>query len=72
MERSAFAYMPRGAVEPIKKVGATWTRQLALGPVHEAVQNEVSCGPNSSDIFTFSGMLVLPIRLSDALEFAQG
>ena len=22
----------------------------------------VSCGPNSSDIFTFSGMLVLPIR----------
>ena len=40
MERSALAHMPRGAIEPIKQVSAAWTRQLALGPVHETVQNE--------------------------------
>src|SRR5438128_2618567 len=40
VERGAFAHMPRGAVEPIKQVRAAWTRQLALGPVHEAVQDE--------------------------------
>src|ERR1700731_2428928 len=40
VERSAFAHMPRGAIEPIKQMGAAWTRQLALGPVHEAVQDE--------------------------------
>src|ERR1700754_2871282 len=37
VERSAFAHMPRGAFDPIKQVSAAWTRQLALGPVHEAV-----------------------------------
>ena len=40
MERSAFAYMSRGAVYPIEQVGAAWTRQFAFGAVHEAVQNE--------------------------------
>src|SRR6516164_6879873 len=40
MERGAFANMPRGAVEPIKQVGATRAWQLALGSVHEAVQDE--------------------------------
>ena len=32
----------------------------------------VSCGPNSSDIFTFSGMLVLPIRSKSSGYLAAG
>src|SRR5438093_11712411 len=40
MERSAFAYMSRGAVYPVEQMGAAWTRQFAFGAVHEAVQNE--------------------------------
>jgi hypothetical protein len=62
VERGAFAHMRRSAVEPIKQVRAAATRQRALGPIHGAVQDERVGGPNSSDILTFSGMLVLPIR----------
>jgi hypothetical protein len=42
------------------------------GPYMKLYRTRCHADPNSSDIFTFSGMLVLPIRLSDALEFAQG
>src|SRR5438067_10150248 len=40
VERGPFAHMPRGAVEPIEQVRAAWTWQLALGSVHEAIEDE--------------------------------
>src|SRR5262245_20800170 len=40
VKRGALANMPSGAVKRIKQVSAAWTRQLTLGSVHEAVQDE--------------------------------
>src|SRR5262245_24802917 len=40
VESGALAHMSRGAIEAIEQVGAAGTWYFALGPVHEAVQDE--------------------------------
>src|SRR5882757_52299 len=40
VQRSTLAHVPGRTVEPIEQVRAAGARQLALGPVHEAIQDE--------------------------------
>jgi hypothetical protein len=56
--------MPCGAIDPIKKMSTARTRQLALGPVHEAVQDERLVRAEQLGHLHF----LRQARLSDALE----
>jgi hypothetical protein len=67
---AALADMPGGAVETIYQVSANGTWHLALDAVDEAIKLTVSCGPKSSDVFTFSGIHVSPMR-SDVVLHRQ-